>query len=341
MKKPTLHARLYNFVRWTAPDPDKADETTKQRDEVKDRIKSKAEADGLTVRSMPHSGSFADATGLRRHMLGDAEHEGQDVDCPFVLAKTDDDGDPLTVLLPRFEGYAKACYPDTPRERTKSSVKLKFVATKLSFDLVPMLAVDGKDDEQLLLRAGGERRRTSIQKHVEFVRARTRKCQDLRGPVAFNDAVRLVKWWRETQVAKTKGKIIAEVPSFLVKLLCAKTFDEVSVKATYPETLAMWFDRIYSYAASRSDITFRDFGAPDPAKITGARWKVVDPVNTENNAVPSSWTGIQIDELRDWAARARDDVRQAIAYEMRERDGDAVELMCRVFGNSFKNHSEE
>lgn len=337
MPQISLHTRAANFVRWIRPDPDKVEDTRKQRDDVKERIKKKAVDDGLTVRSMPHSGSFAKATGLRRHMLGNAEHEGQDVDCPFVLSKKDEDGDPLTTLLPRFEKYAKACYPDTEIERSKSSVKLKFAATKLNFDLVPMLAVDGNDEEQILLRAGGERRRTSIQKHVDFVKVRTKKSQDLRGPVAFNDGERLIKWWREYQ--STQSKILGDVPSFLVELLCAKAFDEYSVKAKYPETLAVWFDAIYLYASKRTVVSFTDFGVPDASKID-AKWKVIDPVNTVNNAVPTSWGNIQIDELRDLAARARDKVQQAIAFEMRGRDSDAVALMTEVFGPSFKNHSE-
>ena len=334
----SLHSRTNNFVRWIRPDPEMVDETRRQRDDVKERIKKKAQEDGLTVRSMPHSGSFAKSNGLRRHMLGEAEHEGQDIDCPFVLSQKDQDGDPLTVLLPRFERYAKACYPDTEFERSRSSVKLKFAATKLNFDLVPMLAVAGKDDEQVLLRAGGDKRRTSIQKHVEFVKARTRTSQDLQGPVVFNDAMRLVKWWREYQLSQSK--LITDVPSFLLELLCAKAYDEASVKAKYPETLAVWFDRISNYAAKRTELSFLDFGAQGPAKFD-AKWKVIDPVNTQNNAVPASWGGIQVDEFRDWAARARDTVQQAIAFEMRGRDSEAVELMSQVFGSSFKNHSGE
>ena len=334
----TLHTRFVTFTCWIRPDPDKVEEIRKQRDDVKARIKAKAEADGVIVRSMPVSGSFAKATGLRRHMLGDAEHEGQDVDCPFVVANKDKDGDPLTELLSKFEGYAKACYPDTPVERTKSSVRLEFATSKVSYDLVPMFAVEGSDDEQILLRVGGERRRTSIQKHVDFVRSRTKRSEELRGPVAFNDGVRLFKWWREYQ--PTQHKIITEIPSFLVELLCAKAFDEASVQSTYPETLVTWFDRIYLYAAKRSDVMFRDFGTPKPERIT-APWCVIDPVNTENNAVPASWGGIQIDELRDWAARARDKLQQAIAFEIRGRDADAVALVAEIFGNSFENHSED
>ena len=338
MARLTLQTRFFNFISWIRPAPDKADDVRKQRDDVRSRIKTKAQEDGLIVRSMPASGSFAKATGLRRHMLGGAEHEGQDVDCPFVVARKDKDGDPLTELLSKFEGYAKACYPDTEIERTKSSVKLKFAASKVNYDLVPMLAVDGSDDEQILLRADGERRRTSVQKHVELVQSRTKRSRDLRGSVVFNDGLRLVKWWREFQM--TQGKIITEIPSFLVELLCAKAFDEASVQTGYAETLVPWFDRIYSYAAQRRDVTFDDYGTPRPERIS-APWRVIDPVNTDNNAVPASWSGIQIDELRDWAASARDKLQQAIAFEMRGRDADAVALVAEIFGTSFKNHSEE
>src|SRR5262245_40172367 len=136
MAQLTLQTRFLNFISWIRPDPDKADDVRKQRDDVRSRIKTKAQEDGLIVRSMPASGSFAKATGLRRHMLGGAEHEGQDVDCAFVVAGKDKDGDPLTELLSRFERYARASYPDTEIERTKSSVKLVFEASKINYDLV-------------------------------------------------------------------------------------------------------------------------------------------------------------------------------------------------------------
>lgn len=334
----SLHTRTGNFLRWIRPDPDKREETRSQRDDVKVRIKRKAEEDGLVVRSMPHSGSFAKSTGLRRHMLGGAEHAGQDVDCPFVLSSNDDDGKSLTSLLPKFEAYAKACYPDTEMSVNLSSVKLLFASTKLNFDLVPMLAVDGSDEEQVLLRGDGERRLTSIQKHVSFVKSRTKSSKDAEGRVAFNDAVRLVKWWREFQI--TKGGAVDDVPSFLIELLCAKAFDEVCVKAEYPDTLALWFDRIASYAACRTTIAFGDFNPIDTTRVVG-QWKVVDPVNATNNAVPKGWGKIELDEFGEWAAFARDKIRQSIAFEIRGRSTEAVQMMSEVFGSSFQNHSED
>jgi len=333
---PTLHTRFCNFITWIRPDASERQGAVEQRDEVRARIKAKAEADGLTVRSTPGSRSFATATGLRRHMLGGAEHEGQDIDCPFVVDPEDEDGDVLDELLGRFESYAAQSYPNTPRERTKSSVRLLFVASKRQFDLVPMLAVEGTDEEQILLRAGGERRRTSVQQHVEFIKKRTRKSQEVVGAVAFNDGLRLVKWWREYQA--TQSKFLDEVPTFLVNLLCAKAFDQVGIRATYPETLVGWFDKIQSFAANRNPVTFSDFAQAHPERTNGV-WKVIDPVNGENNAVPPTWGGIQIDELRDWARLARDKIQQAIAYDMLGRDKDALALVGEVFGASFENHS--
>lgn len=336
MPRITLHTRIANFVNWIRPDEESAEAARKQRDEVRDRIKKKAEDDGLTVRSTPQAGSLATSTGLRRFMRGEVEHEGLDIDCPFVVSPKTEDGDVLKELLGRFHRYAKESYPDTKSEITKSSVRMEFSSSKRNFDLVPMLAVPGTDDLQILLRADGERRKTSVQKHVEFIKKRTGAGQDLRGPVAFNDAIRLLKWWRQHQAASSKQ--LTEVPTFLISLVSAKSFDLTSLQPKWPETLQRWFDQIQVHAANRKTVSFTDYTPPQPEKLT-EQWKVIDPVNGENGAVPS-WNGIRIDEFRDWARIARDKVQQAMSFDRNERDADGVALMVDVFGPAFKAHSE-
>jgi len=69
--KSVIHVRMKNFVKWIAPEKETREAIKKQSDEIRKRIKSKAEEDGLTVLSMPYSGSFAKKTGLRRHYSGD------------------------------------------------------------------------------------------------------------------------------------------------------------------------------------------------------------------------------------------------------------------------------
>jgi Second Messenger Oligonucleotide or Dinucleotide Synthetase domain len=205
-----LQKRLTTFVQWIATEASREDEIREQARYIRDRISAKARGDDLTVRSTPNSGSFANRTGLRRHLLGASVVEGQDVDLPFVVAPHGDNE--LDELLDRFSRYVKACYPETELKRTRSSIKLLFTNTKLSYDIVPMLATK-RDDRQIILQASGERRETSVQEHTAFVRERTRKSQEQPGRVQFNECIRLLKWWREFK--QDQNPILPEVPSSL------------------------------------------------------------------------------------------------------------------------------
>jgi hypothetical protein len=329
----TLHRRISTFVEWIATEPATEDAIRRQAEEVRSRLTGKASSDGLTVRSTPNGGSFAKRTGLRRHLHGDAEVEGQDVDLPFVISPKSKDDEDVDRLLDRFDSYAKASYADTPRERTKCSVKLNFVASRLSFDLVPMLATD-VDDEQILVRDDGERRRTSVQKNIEFVAARTRSSNEIAGRVKFNECVRLTKWWREFRLAT--ADTLTDVPSFVVELLAAKAYDSLSVKSTYAETLAAWFAFLADLVAKRAPVTFTDFTRPPPP--SPGVWSVLDPVNPKNNAV-GKWAGYQIDELADWFAAGRDAWGRTLAADLRSDDAASLAALVDVFGNPIRHHA--
>src|SRR6516165_6923471 len=86
---PTIQSRSHRglsaFVNWIKPESDTRDTIRKQASDIHRIISGKATADGLIVMATPEAGSFAKHTGLRRHMLGDYEIEGQDVDLPFVV----------------------------------------------------------------------------------------------------------------------------------------------------------------------------------------------------------------------------------------------------------------
>jgi len=143
------------------------------------------------VVATPNGGSFAKRTGLRRHMRGNSEIEGQDVDLPFVVKPSTKDGERIDDLLRRFEGYAAASYPSTPTGPTASSVEMRLVASKLNYDLVPM-AVAQYPDYQIILKKNGTRRVTSVEKHIEFIHKRISSSEQLPSRVRFNDCVRLM-----------------------------------------------------------------------------------------------------------------------------------------------------
>jgi len=330
-----LHRRMIAFVDWIRSG-DKDETIIQQSRDIRDRIGGQAEKDGLTVRSTPNSGSFAKKTGLRRHLQGDSDVEGQDIDLPFVISPRDEDGVRIDELLNRFARYAAACYPQTSRSRTKSSIQLDFVGTKLRYDLVPMLAVPGDDEAQILLRGDGARRRTSVQKHIRFVTSRTNASNQLDGRVKFNECVRLIKWWREFR--QDNARVIDNVPSILIDLLCAHAYDRRQVEETYAGTLAMWFGELTRTVRRRERVAFADF-VWIPGPNASATWEVLDPVNSENN-IASFWSKAQVDELGDWLEESFDVMSRAIAADLRGDDVESLESLVELFGNPIKHHAK-
>src|SRR5258707_15725638 len=87
------HRRLAAFVDWIKPEPETREAIRKQAADIRRIISGQATADGLFIMATPEAGSFAKHTGLRRHMRGNSEIEGQDVDLPSVVKPIAKDGD--------------------------------------------------------------------------------------------------------------------------------------------------------------------------------------------------------------------------------------------------------
>ncbi len=333
--KSKLHSRLSNFVSWIAPDPETRDAIVKQSNEIRERIRAKAKDDNVTVTATPQSGSFAKRTGLRRHMRGEAEIEGQDIDVPFVVKLQGQSDYQLAPMITKFRQYADASYPDTEKKDTKSSVKLIFSNT-LSYDLVPVFATDDPE-KQILVRTTGEQITTSIQKHVDFVTDRTKKSDTKKGVVLFNECVRLMKWWRDVRCSE--ANYLEEVPSFLIDLLSAKAFDKLSVQTTYAQTLSEWSAYLAHVVRKKELVYFTDFDNHNP-KVDATIWQVIDPVNRENN-VAAKLQAYEIEELAGWFQEARESWSRAITADLNGDDIDSLDHLVTLFGNSFMNHCEE
>ena len=337
-----IHNRISQFVKWITPEEDTEKTIDKQADEIRGRIKDKAEEDGLTVLSMPYSGSYAKNDGIRRHFRGNSQVEGQDVDIAFIIKRKDKDGKEITELIYRFEGYAKKSYPKTTITTAKSSVEMDFSATKLNYDIVPLLETDVTDRQELIRRDTGERRKTSIIKHIEFVKKRTNASNELKGVVKFNDCLRLVKWWRYFQQENSgvfgNGDNDKKVPSFLLNLLCAKAYDERKVQTTWAQTMADWFGFIANTVRNRKPVVFADYVA-NPQIDSTALWVVADPVDPTNNIV-KSWQEYQINELAKWFEEARDTMIRAISRNTDGDDAGSLEYLVELFGNPFKQNCE-
>lgn len=328
-----LHKRLSKFVDWIKPDSTKRQEIKDQADKVREKIKKKAIEKGVIIKSTPYGGSFASKCGLRRHFRGNSEVEGLDVDLIFVTAEKENDGWSLNSLLDDFYSIVDECYKDSVKEKTKSSIKLKF-NSNLNFDIVPLL--EGEDiQSQILIRSNGEKIETSVSKHVEFIKSRTQKSQAISGRVNFNECVRLLKWWRDTQ---SSGSMFLgnndSPPSFLINLLSAHAFDHLGVENTYGETLAKWFGFLANTVRNEKPILFTDYTNPTADPYL---WTVMDPVNPENNIV-KNWSSIKKDELADWLENGRDSWSRIIRYDLECEDSKSLEELTTLFGTAFKNN---
>jgi len=333
--KSKLHSRVSKFVGWIAPDSETREKIKQQADEVRDRIIDKAREDGVVITATPKAGSFAKKTGLRRHMRGDSEVEGQDIDVPFVVKPPKEGEYPLQPMIDKFYKYADSSYPKTEKESTKSSVKLKFTST-LSYDLVPLFTA-GDPEKQILVRTTGEQIVTSVQKHTEFIKSRTQKSDEKKGVVLFNECVRLMKWWRDTKCAK--ADYLTDVPSIVVDLLCAKAFDKRSVQSTYAQTLSEWCTYLAHVVSNKESVSFSDYTSKAGQAISG-EWSVIDPVNPDNN-IAQRFQGYEVDELGEWFQEARESWSRAISANMMGDDAKSLEHLVELLGNPFKNHCNE
>jgi hypothetical protein len=334
------HRRLAAFVDWIKPEPDTREAIHKQAGDIRRVIAGQAIGDGLVIIATPEAGSFAKHTGLRRHMRGNSEIEGQDVDLPFVVKPTDKDGDGIDELLRRFDRYARASYPKTPRVLTASSVELGFIASKLNYDLVPMLG-SSHPGYQIILKKDGRRLVTSVAKHVEFICRRTRESDEQAGRVKFNECVRLLKWWRYVRLGR--ASTIDEVRTTLIELLCASAYDRLSVATTYTETLLRWFGWLAAVTGQRQTVSFPDFPSIEPFREgTGGNmlWQVRDPVNANNNVVHTQWGNIELEEFASWFAEGRDAFGRLMAHESAGNDGTVDAILAELFGNPILTHGE-
>ena len=332
------HRRLAAFVDWIKPESETREAIRKQAGDIRRIISGQATANGLSIVATPEAGSFAKHTGLRRHMRGDSDIEGQDVDLPFVAKPTTADGERIAELLGRFEKYAIASYPNTPRSATASSVELRFVTSKLNYDLVPML-VSPYPDHQIILKKDGSRRLTSVVKHTDFIRRRTRQSDELPGRVKFNECDRLFKWWRYVRIGTTSP--IEEVRTTLIDLLCASAYDRLGVESTYTETLLKWFGWLATVTARRMPVTFNDYPTIEPFREGGPGnqlWRVLDPVNVNNNVVHANWGNIELDEFASWFAAGRDGLSRLMAHESAGNDGIVDDILAELFGNPILTH---
>ena len=292
------------------------EQVSRLRDRLKEHID--AHPDYGFVKSR-HSGSLAKGTALATL---------NDMDLAVYVEAGEAPSDETALLSWMEERLKEALSPlglkGDQFVRQDHCIKIEYRGSGLDVDVVPILYEGEADDVGYLIRKDtGQRVKTSVTQHLEFIRKRKGDHPD------FAQVVRLLKWWVRERKFKEEA---FRCKSFMVELICARLVDGGLSFADYPEALERFFAYVVK-SGLEERIAFDDYyetsELPDSSLATPI--EIFDPVNAENN-VAAAYSLADRDRLAEAAAEALDSLNEA-AYA--EGKGRAIECWKRVLGPTF------
>jgi tRNA nucleotidyltransferase (CCA-adding enzyme) len=293
---------------------DYREQVNRLRDKLTDHIKKHPD---YSLVKMLNSGSVAKGTALR--ILND-----MDVAVYVKAAEAPADEKQLLQWLKERLQEAYSQLKPEQFEVQMHCVTLKFVASGLSVDVVPVLYEGDGDYGFLIVKSTGDRVLTSIPLHLEFIRKRK-----ARNPVRYAQLVRFIKWWaRERKLEDDQFRF----KSFIAELICAKLVDTGLSLQDF--TVAL--ERVFAYIVTtnlKQRIAFTDYyDTTDLPSGNVGEIELFDPVNPKNN-VMARYTKANREAVVNAAADALDAITEARYATTKER---ATDCWKRVFGLSFK-----
>jgi tRNA nucleotidyltransferase (CCA-adding enzyme) len=290
------------------------EQVNRMRDKLEHYI---AEHPGFDLVKMLHTGSVAKGTALKTL---------QDMDVAVYLeaGKAPEDEDKLHAwLIERLRlAYPQKDGADFNAEH--HCVTVKFIGSGLKVDVVPVIYEgEANDVGYLITKDTGDRVKTSVRQHLEFIRRRKEAHK-----THYRQMVRLVKWWAKIQKSEREN---FRCKSFMIELILAHLFDGGFDGADYVSALFNFFSYVVR-TGLREQIVFTDnYKASDVTKCTDPI-RIFDPVNSANN-VACRYT----DAERAALVSAAEDAVDAIAYARRATTkGEAVAEWQTIFGSGFR-----
>lgn len=211
-----------------------------------------------------------------------------------------------------------------PPERITSddaSVRISYAGTGIDVECVAILYDGDADDYGDLLLRNGKSVRTSIRKHLEFVRKRKKQ-----HPEHYAQVLRFLKYWRRFR-AEEGG---ATLPGFAMDLIVSWVIDSGADPSNYAQALQHVFSYIVKTGLSEP-IVFTDNYPTTKVAASGDAIRIYDPVAPENN-VTGDCSQYDRSNVVEEAARALDDISIARTGVTKEA---SLAAWRDVFGPEF------
>jgi hypothetical protein len=330
----SVKGRFELFTKNIRPTEEHIEEANRQVDYMVERLHGIVASDGsFTLEKVLRAGSNAKHTSLRR-----TAENIFDVDLGAYYSGKGATKQKLDTLL-RFTRERLAEIYDNVKSKSdfevlSSAVRVKFRSgIKLNVDVAPIIRDDsfGLVNGGWIPRADGWRL-TSVTAHNDFVRTRSGKSGKVSGPVKFNRLVRMVKWWNNLQ-----GDLVQ--PSIFCDLVTAAAFEKVGVTSEWRTSLIQVFGFLGKHQFL-SPIVFSDCYDATKVKLPKDAVVVMDSVNPANN-VTSVWTDKTRRGYLERVQNAHDSMMYARSFELDGDEDGAVDQWCEVFGDEFRDLSEE
>ncbi|MFB9831565.1 CBASS oligonucleotide cyclase [Actinoallomurus acaciae] len=295
------------------------DDQRAQVNRLRDRIEAKiAASPGYGFVKALHAGSVAKGTALRS--VNDRDLA--------VYVKAEQAPEDTPKLVNWVRDLVIEAYPALSDDQIVANthcVTVTFAASRLEVDVVPVLYEGEPNDVGYLVsKDTGERLKTSVRQHLDFIRGRKKD-----HPKHLAQLIRFTKWWARQQ-KRRDGEF--KCKSFMLELLWVHLADGGLVLNDYVEALERFFAFIVNGGLDEQ-IAFTDFHPASDLPARGsAPIQILDPVNFDNN-VAEHYEAQHRDRLVAAAQEAFDAISTAY-YEPAK--GQAVELWQDVFGTSFK-----
>jgi hypothetical protein len=328
----TIKGRFERFTWRIKPTPEHFDEANRQTEYMIDKLHDKVAADSFILEKVLRAGSNAKHTSLRK-----TEDNRFDVDLGAYYSGGGATRERLGTLLAFTRKQLRAIYPTKKDEDfipLDSAVRVRFVGgIKLWVDVAPII----RDDSLKIENAGWIPRKdgwrlTSVTAHNAFVSRRNLQSKTVSGPVHFNRLVRMMKWWNNRQ-----GDLVQ--PSIFCELVTAAAFAQTGVTSEWQSSLRQIFNFLRRHQL-REPIVFGDYYDPRSVVLPRDEVIVLDSVNASNN-VTRDWTATTREQFLDRVQEAYDAMNDARVAENAGDEDSAVEHWCRVFGDTFRDLSED
>ncbi len=284
------------------------------RERIEDKI---AASPGYGLVKALNAGSIAKGTALRTVNDHDLA----------VYVKAEQAPDETPALVHWLRDRVVEAYPLLHEDQIVAStncVNVRFAGSGVEVDVVPVLYEGEPDDVGYLVsKDDGTRLRTSVRRHLDFIRGRKKEY-----PTHLAQLIRFTKWWARQR--RRDGDF--KCKSFMLELLWVHLADGGLALDDYAKALEQFFAFIVN-GGLHGQIAFTDFHPASELPPRGSKpIQILDPVNFDNN-VAEHYEAQHRDLLVAAAQEALDAISTAY-YEPAK--GQAVELWQDVLGTSFR-----